>query len=44
MKSLRNDALGKGMAQILLAMQVRIPVALLSLVRPVNGPSQGTAQ
>ena len=40
MKSLRNDALGKGMAQILLAMPVRIPVALLSLVRPANGPSQ----
>jgi hypothetical protein len=36
MKSLRNDALGKGMAQILLALPVRIPVALLSLVRPVN--------
>ena len=44
MKSLRNDALGKGMAQILLAMPVRIPVALLSLVRPVNGPTQGTGQ
>jgi hypothetical protein len=40
MKSLRNDALGKGMAQILLAMPVRIPVALLSLIRPVNGASQ----
>jgi Acyclic terpene utilisation family protein AtuA len=40
MKSLRNDALGKGMAQILLAMPVRIPVALLSLVRPINGPTQ----
>ena len=40
MKSLRNDALGKGMAQILLAMQVRIPVALLSLLRPVNASSQ----
>jgi hypothetical protein len=40
MKSLRNDALGKGMAQILLAMPVCIPVALLSLVRPVNGASQ----
>jgi hypothetical protein len=36
MRSLRNDALGKGMAQILLAMPVRIPVALLSLVRPVT--------
>jgi hypothetical protein len=44
MKSLRNDALGKGMAQILLAMPVRIPVALLSLVRAVNGPTQGTDQ
>jgi len=44
MKSLRNDALGKGMAQILLAMPVRIPVALLSPVRPVNGPTQGTDQ
>ena len=44
MKSLRNDALGKGMAQILLAMPVRIPVALHSLVRPVNGSSQGTSQ
>ena len=44
MKSLRNDALGKGMAQILLAMPVRIPVALLSLVRPVNGSTQGTGQ
>ncbi len=36
MKSLRNDALGKGMAQILLALPVRVPVALLSLVRPVT--------
>ena len=40
MKSLRNDALGKGMAQILLAMPVRIPVALMALV---NGPTQGTS-
>jgi hypothetical protein len=44
MKSLRNDALGKGMAQILLALPVRIPVALLSLVRPLNGPTQGKDQ
>ena len=34
--SRRLDPLGKGMAQILLAMPVRVPVALLSLVRPVN--------
>jgi hypothetical protein len=30
MASLRNDPLGKGMGQILLAMPVRVPVALLS--------------
>jgi hypothetical protein len=30
MASMRNDALGKGMAQILLAMPVRVPIALLS--------------
>ena len=30
MASLRNDALGKGMAQILLSMPVRVPAALLA--------------
>lgn len=30
MASLRNDSLGKGMAQILLSMPVRVPVALLA--------------
>ncbi len=30
MASLRNDALGKGMAQILLAMPVQVPIALLA--------------
>ncbi|MGH8820022.1 MAG: AtuA-related protein, partial [Rhodoferax sp.] len=30
MASLRNDALGKGMAQILLSMPVQVPIALLS--------------
>ncbi|MDO9437069.1 acyclic terpene utilization AtuA family protein [Hydrogenophaga sp.] len=30
MASLRNDALGKGMAQILLSMPLRVPVALLA--------------
>ncbi|TAM42872.1 MAG: DUF1446 domain-containing protein [Burkholderiaceae bacterium] len=30
MASLRNDALGKGMAQILLAMPVQVPIALLT--------------
>ncbi|MEO7129358.1 MAG: acyclic terpene utilization AtuA family protein, partial [Rhodoferax sp.] len=30
MASMRNDALGKGMAQILLAMPVQVPIALLS--------------
>lgn len=30
MASLRNDALGKGMAQILLSMTVRVPIALLA--------------
>ena len=33
MASLRNDPLGKGMAQILLALPVRVPVALLGLTR-----------
>jgi hypothetical protein len=31
MASLRNDPLGKGMAQILLALPVRVPPALLAL-------------
>ena len=35
MSSLRNDALGKGMGQILLAMPVQVPIALLSQCRPV---------
>ena len=30
MASMRNDPLGKGMAQILLAMPVRVPIPLLS--------------
>jgi len=30
MASLRNDPLGKGMGQILLALPVRVPVALLA--------------
>jgi hypothetical protein len=33
MASLRNDPLGKGMGQILLALPVRVPVALLGLAR-----------
>jgi hypothetical protein len=33
MASLRNDALGKGMAQVLLAMPVRVPKTLLSSTR-----------
>ena len=31
MRSMRNDPLGKGMAQILLSMPVHIPVTLLAL-------------
>jgi len=38
MASLRNDPLGKGMAQILLAMPVRIPARLIP-VRTVEGAS-----
>lgn len=34
MSSLRNDPLGKGMAQILLAMPIRVPEALLAQCRP----------
>ena len=35
MASMRNDALGKGMAQILLSMPLRVPAALLALEAPV---------
>lgn len=38
MASLRNDPLGKGMGQILLAMPVRVSPALLGLIAP-HGPS-----
>jgi hypothetical protein len=34
MASLRNDPLGKGMAQMLLSMPVRVPTALLAWCRP----------
>jgi hypothetical protein len=36
MASLRNDPLGKGMGQILLAMPVRVSPALLSLLSPLS--------
>jgi hypothetical protein len=34
MSSLRNDALGKGMGQILLSMPIQVPIALLPQCRP----------
>lgn len=34
MSSLRNDPLGKGMGQILLAMPIQVPIALLAQCRP----------
>ncbi len=34
MASMRNDALGKGMAQILLSMPLRVPAVLLALANP----------
>ena len=38
MSSLRNDPLGKGMAQILLSMPVQVPVALLALCSAPQDP------
>ena len=38
MASLRNDPLGKGMAQILLALPVRVPAAWMNQLPP---PPQG---
>ena len=38
MSSLRNDPLGKGMAQILLSMPVQVPVALLALCGAPQDP------
>ena len=37
MRSMRNDPLGKGMAQILLSMPIQVPVALLALCSPPPG-------
>jgi hypothetical protein len=37
MSSMRNDPLGKGMAQILLSMPIQVPVALLALCSPPPG-------
>ena len=39
MASLRNDPLGKGMGQILLALPVRVPLAWLSQLAPAPGES-----
>ena len=37
MASMRNDPLGKGMAQILLSMPVAVPAALLGRLAPLRG-------